>query len=149
MLKEILIGIAILFLGFGVFVFTNMPKDIGPSSYQQTTVSPTETPTISITSPTTKTAATNTPTPTTSANKGITTSDLAKHTNENSCWMAINGNVYDVTKYISSHPGGNLILLGCGKDATDLFTGIASMGKRHSSRAQSLLAQLLVGQLSK
>jgi cytochrome b involved in lipid metabolism len=149
MLKEFLIGIAVLFFGFGVFVFTNMPKDIGPSSYQQTIVSPTETPTISITSPITKTSVPKTPTPTTSANKGITTSDLAKHTNESSCWMVINGNVYDVTQYITSHPGGNLILLGCGKDATSLFNGTASMGKRHSSRAQSILAQLLVGPLVK
>jgi cytochrome b involved in lipid metabolism len=149
MKKEILIGIAILLLGFGVFVITNMPKDVGPSSYQQATVSPTETPTTSISTPTTNTVTTKAPIPTTTASSGITTADLAKHSGESSCWMVINGNVYDVTKYISSHPGGTVILLGCGKDATGLFNGTAAMGKRHSSRAQSMLSQLLVGPLVK
>jgi cytochrome b involved in lipid metabolism len=149
MLKEFLIGIAILLLGFGVFVFTNLPKDVGPSSYQQTTVTPTETPTTSISTPTTNTAATKTPTPTTSTSTGITTADLVKHTNENSCWLVISGNVYDVTKYITSHPGGDLILLGCGKDATDLYNGLTTSRHRHSNRAQTLLSQMLIGPLSK
>ena len=32
------------------------------------------------------------------------------------------GNVYDVTEFISEHPGGSKILLkACGKDSTELF----------------------------
>jgi cytochrome b involved in lipid metabolism len=38
--------------------------------------------------------------------------------------MAIRGKVYDVTKFISKHPGGNQILNGCGKDATSYFEGV-------------------------
>jgi cytochrome b involved in lipid metabolism len=139
MKNELFIGIAVLVFGVGIFLFTNQSKDTQPSGALQTT-SPQQTTTA---------FATDTPKPTTITSKTITMTELAKHANENSCWMVINGNVYDVTKYISSHPGGNLILLGCGKDATDLFTGVAAMGKRHSSRAQSMITQLLVGPLVK
>jgi cytochrome b involved in lipid metabolism len=31
--------------------------------------------------------------------------------------------VYDVTDWISIHPGGDVILYGVGKDATAMFTG--------------------------
>ncbi|MDD5710818.1 MAG: cytochrome b5-like heme/steroid binding domain-containing protein [Candidatus Colwellbacteria bacterium] len=47
--------------------------------------------------------------------------EVAQHGSESSCWQAINGKVYDVTPFISFHPGGQLILNGCGKDATVLF----------------------------
>ncbi|MCL5774642.1 MAG: cytochrome b5 domain-containing protein [Patescibacteria group bacterium] len=38
------------------------------------------------------------------------------------CWTAINGNVYDLTKWIDQHPGGDKnILKICGKDGTQAF----------------------------
>lgn len=37
------------------------------------------------------------------------------------CWTLVNGRVYDVTNYIPYHPGGKKIMLGAGKDATQLF----------------------------
>jgi len=36
--------------------------------------------------------------------------------------MVINGKVYDVTRYIPFHPGGNKILMGVGKDGTELYS---------------------------
>jgi cytochrome b involved in lipid metabolism len=48
-------------------------------------------------------------------------SEISTHNSENDCWIAVEGKVYDVTGFISSHPGGQLILQGCGRDATDLF----------------------------
>ena len=66
-----------------------------------------------------------TPTPTLAPTKsGYTLADVATHNNAASCWMAIRGKVYDVTSFISRHPGGNRILQGCGKDATPLFEGV-------------------------
>lgn len=39
-----------------------------------------------------------------------TLEEVAKHDNEDDCWMVINGKVYDVTDYIDDHPGGDVIL---------------------------------------
>ena len=40
------------------------------------------------------------------------------------CWTAINGKVYDLTSFISQHPGGDKnILKICGKDGTSAFQG--------------------------
>jgi cytochrome b involved in lipid metabolism len=58
--------------------------------------------------------------------------------------MAISGNVYDVTSFIPNHPGGDQILMGCGKDATSLFTG-----QGHSGRAYNILPQYQIGVLAK
>jgi len=47
--------------------------------------------------------------------------EIRKHKYENDAWIAINGNVYDITKFIPSHPAGSIILSGLGRDATILF----------------------------
>jgi cytochrome b involved in lipid metabolism len=40
-----------------------------------------------------------------------------------SCWTAIDGVVYDLTRWISSHPGGSgAILFLCGTDGTNAFS---------------------------
>jgi cytochrome b involved in lipid metabolism len=51
----------------------------------------------------------------------ITREELKKHYKRNDCWTAIDGKVYDITDYISLHPGGKKILLGAGKDGTEYF----------------------------
>jgi cytochrome b involved in lipid metabolism len=49
---------------------------------------------------------------------------VALNDSEDSCWAVINGNVYDLTDWISSHPGGASRILGlCGKDGTSQFEG--------------------------
>jgi predicted heme/steroid binding protein len=65
------------------------------------------------------------PAPVTTTTSGYTLVDVATRNSAASCWMVIRGKVYDVTKYISKHPGGNNILKGCGKDATSLFEGVS------------------------
>lgn len=37
--------------------------------------------------------------------------DLKQHSDEKSCWIAINGKVYDVTTFLEEHPGGYDIIL--------------------------------------
>jgi len=47
---------------------------------------------------------------------------VAMHNTPESAWIAVKGKVYDVTDFVDSHPGGReLLLLCCGRDATDLF----------------------------
>ncbi|RME53069.1 hypothetical protein D6783_02995 [Candidatus Woesearchaeota archaeon] len=74
--------------------------------------------------------------------------DVASHATKEDCWMVIHGNVYDVTAYVSSHPGGPAILQGCGKDATDLFeTRPMGSGTPHSQGARNTLQSFLIGKL--
>lgn len=51
----------------------------------------------------------------------VTESDLSKHNSKEDAWICLYGKVYDMTKYISMHPGGNIILQAAGKDGTELF----------------------------
>lgn len=51
-----------------------------------------------------------------------TTAEVAAHSSATSCWTIVNGNVYDVTSWISKHPGGAGAIKGmCGVDASDDF----------------------------
>jgi cytochrome b involved in lipid metabolism len=90
------------------------------------------------------------PSPTTSpaVQKQITMDEVSKHADQNSCWMVIDNNVYDVTSYVSQHPGGDMILSGCGKDATSMFNNRPGGGS-HSSRASNILTGLQIGVLTK
>lgn len=40
-----------------------------------------------------------------------TLAELDKHRSKDSCWMAIEGKVYDVTNFLDEHPGGEDFLL--------------------------------------
>ncbi|KAK9720614.1 Osmotic growth protein [Basidiobolus ranarum] len=48
--------------------------------------------------------------------------DIAKHNTEKDCWVVVNGQVLDVTDFLSDHPGGKKsILLFAGRDASKEF----------------------------
>lgn len=74
--------------------------------------------------------------------------DLSKHSDLESCWLAINGKIYDVTNFISDHPGGKAILAGCGKDATAMFNLIPSSKEPHSDSAKAMLGEYEIGILA-
>jgi len=77
-------------------------------------------------------------------------SDLPNHNNQNDCWLAINGKVYDVTDYIYSHPGGaGEIIKYCGQDATKGFTSKDKfIPQDHSADAYAMLANYYIGDLN-
>lgn len=77
-----------------------------------------------------------------------TLEEVAQHSTKDDCWMAIHNKVYNVTDFISRHPGGDAILQGCGKDATELFE-TKPMGSRtpHSERARENLENFYIGEL--
>ena len=55
-------------------------------------------------------------------NGGYTMADVEKHNTEQDCWVVVNGQVLDVTKFLPDHPGGVLaIVTFAGKDATEEF----------------------------
>jgi cytochrome b involved in lipid metabolism len=86
--------------------------------------------------------------PTNSSSSSYTKGQLATHNKPADCWMAINGGIYDVTNYVDMHPGGaDIVLMYCGKDATQAYNTQGGRGRGHSSRADALLAQYKVGTL--
>jgi hypothetical protein len=78
-------------------------------------------PTLSA-SPSTSASPTPSPTLTTQSSVGFTQSQVEANNSSAKCWSIINDNVYDLTKWIKSHPGGqSAITFICGKDGTDAF----------------------------
>lgn len=77
-------------------------------------------------------------------------SDIAAHGTATDCWMAIHGKVYNVTEYVTSnsHPGGQIIAEGCGKDATNLFDNRPGDEGPHPKSAEALLPAFVIGTLS-
>lgn len=78
--------------------------------------------------------------PTATTTVSYTAADVAQHNSETSCWLILSGKVYDVTKFIPSHPGGEKILRWCGVDATQMFA-------RHPESAKALKEQFYIGDL--
>ena len=61
------------------------------------------------------------------------------------CWSAIDGNVYDLTRWISSHPGGaSPIRFLCGIDGTNAFKA------QHANQSSPMarLSSYLLGPLT-
>jgi cytochrome b involved in lipid metabolism len=77
----------------------------------------------------------------------ITLAEVAEHDTAQSCWLAIGGNVYDVTAYLESHPAPPAVLLAwCGREATEAMR-TKGLGRGHSEAAWASLAPLRVGEL--
>ncbi|KAK5635603.1 hypothetical protein RRF57_011315 [Xylaria bambusicola] len=51
---------------------------------------------------------------------GLTPADVAKHNKKEDCWVIINNNIWDVTRWLNKHPGGSeLIFDFAGQDASE------------------------------
>jgi len=69
--------------------------------------------------------------------------EVATHNEKKSTWIVIHDNVYDVTKFLEEHPGGEEVLLEQGgKDATESFEDVG-----HSTDARDLMTQYHIGEL--
>lgn len=70
--------------------------------------------------------------------------EVAAHNTAESAWIAIHGNVYDVTAFVDSHPGGReLLLLSVGREATDLFLSYHPF----TTKPAAVLAKYKIGTL--
>ncbi|RDL33633.1 Nitrate reductase [Venustampulla echinocandica] len=74
--------------------------------------------------------------------KIITIDELRKHSDEQSPWFVVNGQVYDGTAFLEGHPGGATSITGAaGQDATDEFMAI------HSETAKGMMPAYHIGSL--
>ena len=95
-----------------------IPGEVVRGAVPVATPTPVVTPTPT---PTPTPVVTPTPTPTVA---GYTMAQVRANNTARSCWSAIDGFVYDLTRWISSHPGGSgAILFLCGTDGTNAFKG--------------------------
>ena len=82
-------------------------------------------------------------TPTTDAGV-VTAADVSEHATADDCWTIVDGDVYDLTPFISAHPGGTGALTAlCGRDGTeDFLNQHASNGSALSQLASLKIATL-------
>lgn len=79
--------------------------------------------------------------------RAIPLAEVAMHRDAASCWMAIEGKVYDVTGYFGRHPAPDAVLLAwCGGDAT-VGMRTKGYGRDHSAAAWSQLSAYQIGVL--
>lgn len=72
--------------------------------------------------------------------------EIALHHTAESCWVVIEGVVYDLTTFLPDHPGGAVLADACGTDATEPFlTRPMGTGTAHSAVARALLGPRVVG----
>ncbi|XP_047997777.1 uncharacterized protein LOC125235304 isoform X3 [Leguminivora glycinivorella] len=75
--------------------------------------------------------------------KVITRAEVKKNRSRRNLWLIIHDDVYDVTKFLEEHPGGEDTLLdAAGSDATQAFEDVG-----HSEDARELLKQYKIGSL--
>ncbi|KAF8914357.1 cytochrome b5-like heme/steroid binding domain-containing protein [Gymnopilus junonius] len=73
--------------------------------------------------------------------KIVTLDELRSHKTRDNFYILIHGKVYNVTKFMDEHPGGDEVILAeGGQDATEAFEDVG-----HSDEARALLPAMFVG----
>lgn len=73
--------------------------------------------------------------------------EVAAHAAPEDCWMAIDGQVYDVSAYLPEHPSRPAIIVPwCGREASEAYR-TKGKGRSHSLAADQLLATYRIGRL--
>ncbi|KIJ49574.1 hypothetical protein M422DRAFT_27942 [Sphaerobolus stellatus SS14] len=75
----------------------------------------------------------------------ITYETLKQHSGKENLYLLVHNKVYDVSKFIDEHPGGDEVMLAeAGKDATEAFEDVG-----HSDEAREILQKLYIGEFEK
>ncbi|KAM9676693.1 cytochrome b5 isoform 1-T1 [Dama dama] len=75
--------------------------------------------------------------------KYYTLEEIQKHNHSKSTWLIIHYKVYDLTKFLEEHPGGEEVLREqAGGDATENFEDVG-----HSTDARELSKTFIIGEL--
>jgi cytochrome b involved in lipid metabolism len=72
----------------------------------------------------------------------LSNAEFRSHNSKSDCWSIVSGNVYNLTSYVSSHPGGQSVIANiCGKDGSSAFTN------QHNSQSKpnNVLSGFLLG----
>ena len=69
--------------------------------------------------------------------------DIATHNTPADCWVVVHGQVFDVTRFLSTHPGGVGALSKAGRGGCDVTQHFERIG--HSQHARDILQTLSVG----
>lgn len=143
--------VLVIFGAGGLYIISNNSKN---TTQKPTTSIPNETTNPNVTTDTTPVKVIVSPdikpvvkpvtVPTVPTVKTYTAAEVAQHNSSSSCWSIVNSKVYNLTSWISQHPGGSgAILSMCGKD------GSAGFNDQHSGqrRPANELAGFLLGDL--
>jgi 4-hydroxysphinganine ceramide fatty acyl 2-hydroxylase len=77
-----------------------------------------------------------------------TAEDVASHKTESNCWLSRRGKVYNVSRFINDHPGGDdIILKYAGKDVNGVMAGKDGESHEHSESAYDMLDEYQIGRL--
>ena len=74
--------------------------------------------------------------------------EVIKHNKENDAWCTYENNVYNITDYISKHPGGSIIKNAIGKDLSEVWTKFGVAWHMDNSSVLSKLERYKIGKLS-
>jgi Cytochrome b5-like Heme/Steroid binding domain len=130
--------LGVLIVGAAVFV-TRSDDPVSQLSNKQIESVPVEVVVVPTSSP----SIVVVPAPTTPS---FTLSQVSAHATAADCWTVVHGNVYNVTPFVSRHPGGvEAISQVCGRDGTAFFQA------QHGGQKppESMLSSLKVGVLAK
>jgi cytochrome b involved in lipid metabolism len=78
----------------------------------------------------------------------FTLAEVGQHDSLESCWMVIEGKVYDFTNYIPEHPTPPFVMeQWCGREATEGMR-TKGYGRDHTPAAWAMMSPYLIGTLA-
>ena len=70
--------------------------------------------------------------------------EVNQHNSDTDCWVVIDKKVYDISEFVSQHPGGKQILVNVsGDDVTDYFYGL-----HRKEILEEVASDYLIGELN-
>ena len=79
-----------------------------------------------------------------------TAEEVKKHNTKDDCWLIIKNIVYNVTEFLSIHPGGSSIMLSvAGQDATEYFEELHRPDILDEEGSKYIIGELCTAELCK
>lgn len=119
---KIILKIAIPIIAVLSIIFTVLAGHSGAEASWKNRIAATQTTALDNTDP----QASNSASPKATSPTGTVTlssAEISTHNSKSDCWSIVKGNVYNLTSYVSRHPGGQSVIANiCGKDGSNSFT---------------------------
>jgi len=81
-----------------------------------------------------------------SGDRLVSLAELKSHGKPGDCWFAIEGKVYDVSKW-DNHPGGRVLFSVAGTDATDSFRVFHTVPEASRAQLEAKMESFCIGTL--